>query len=267
MIFPDMATDPLLVALPGPALGFAPLMRQPGLCHAVFTRCSGYSHPPFDGLNAAVGIGDADAHVQRNRQWIASCLGNGPLLFMRQVHGDRVVCIDCEQPQKLARYLKTAPSADAMVTNAIRVNMVVQTADCQPILFFDPVGRVAAAAHAGWRGGVANIAAKTVAAMACAFGSRPSDLLAAVGPSLGPCCAEFVNYRQELPRKFWNYRQQGVYFDFWAITRDQLLESGLRAEHIHISRICTRCREQSFFSCRRRAVTGRFASVIGLAGG
>jgi copper oxidase (laccase) domain-containing protein len=96
------------------------------------------------------------------------------------------------------------------------------------------------------------------------FGCRPSDIRAGIGPSLGPCCAEFVNYRTEIPEALWGYRRDGVLFDFWAMTRGQLTRSGVREAHIETSGICTRCRTDLFFSHRGEKHTGRFPAVIGI---
>jgi len=140
---------------------------------------------------------------------------------------------------------------------------MVQQADCQAVMLFDPVRKVVANAHSGWRGSVANIIAKTIDLMKRDFNTLPADLYAVISPSLGPCCAEFINYRRELPGHFHAYQVRPNYFDFWAISTDQLKESGVPAENIANSRICTVC-DDRFFSYRRNRMTGRFASVIGL---
>ena len=90
------------------------------------------------------------------------------------------------------------------------------------------------------------------------------NILAGIGPSLGPCCGEFVNYRKELPEGFWKYGDDANRFDFWAVSRDQLTASGVREKNIHLSRLCTKCRTDLFFSYRGEGTTGRFMAVIGL---
>jgi copper oxidase (laccase) domain-containing protein len=130
---------------------------------------------------------------------------------------------------------------------------------------YDPVRRVVANVHSGWRGSVADIAGKTVAVMKNGFGCRGGDMVAAIAPSLGPCCAEFVNYRDEIPEHFWTYRDTKNHFDFWSISCDQLTAAGLRPENIHSGGMCTRCGTDYFYSYRGEARnTGRFAAVIGL---
>jgi copper oxidase (laccase) domain-containing protein len=96
------------------------------------------------------------------------------------------------------------------------------------------------------------------------FGCHPGAILAGIGPSLGPCCAEFINYKAEIPKEFWCYKDPDDHFDFWAISSDQLLNAGVLAKHIESSQICTRCRTDEFFSYRAEKTTGRFAAVIGL---
>ena len=146
--------------------------------------------------------------------------------------------------------------------------LLIQQADCQAILLEAPGGLAVAAAHCGWRGSVLNIIGTTVAALCSTCGAAPETLRAAISPSLGPCCAEFVHYRTELPAWTHAYQVRPNHFDFWAISRRQLVEAGLRPEHIDTAGLCTRCNQQ-FFSYRRAAktaggVTGRNGSIIGL---
>jgi hypothetical protein len=98
------------------------------------------------------------------------------------------------------------------------------------------------------------------------FGCDPGDLRVGVGPSLGPCCAEFINYREEIPPGLWAYRRDSARFDFWAMSRDQLVRAGVREDRIQVSGLCTKCRTDLFFSYRAERSTGRFAAVIGLRG-
>jgi hypothetical protein len=128
------------------------------------------------------------------------------------------------------------------------------------------VRSVIANIHSGWRGSIANIIGRTVTVMQARFASRPADIRAGIGPSLGPCCAEFINFRKEIPRSLWAYQVVENYFDFWALSRDQLMQAGLQPAHIEIGGICTRCRSDLFFSYRAANLTGRMAAVIGMAG-
>lgn len=237
------------------------LEQHAGLRHAIFSRLGGFSRKPFDSLNTSLGVGDHSDHVHRNRRAITECFERPIMTFARQVHGTEVLTFtaDSEPPKKDGFY-----TGDALVTDTGHRFLAVQTADCQAVLLFDPVRRAVANIHAGWRGSIRNIIGHTISNMQTRFGSSPGNLVAAVGPSLGPCCAEFVNYQKEIPKQFWSYRNNADHFDFWAISRDQLLEAGIQSGNIQISGLCTRCRTDLFFSYRGEKTTGRFAAVIGL---
>jgi polyphenol oxidase len=246
-----------------PFLQFSAFNAHPEVVHGIFTREGGESHSPFDSLNVSYGVGDREDLVDANRRSIARCMDEVELIFIRQVHGTDVLVVTEEACQNNGS--KTMPSqGDAMVTEARGKAISIQTADCQPVLLFDPVGKVAANAHSGWRGSIGNIVGRTVAVMTERFGSLPGDIIAGVGPSLGPCCAEFKNYQLEIPEALWGYKNQSVYFDFWALTRDQLMDAGLSASNIEIAGICTKCHGDRFFSYRQNKITGRCAAVIGL---
>jgi YfiH family protein len=145
------------------------------------------------------------------------------------------------------------------------VGLLIKQADCQAVMFYDPERRVVAHAHCGWRGQIQGILAQTVKLLTRHFGCRPEALHAAVGPGLGPCCAEFQNYRQEFPPELWNYQVRPHYFDLWQLSLDQLKAAGLQPANLEVAGLCTRCREEDFFSYRRDRLTGRQAAVIALA--
>ena len=240
---------------------FKLLADVPGLRHAVFTRNRGASIGPYASLNVGMAVGDSPARVAHNRELIRTCLGNGRLQFIEQVHEDAVVIIDPDRPNGIS----PPPKGDALISKGIGLTLITQVADCQPVLICDPERSVIANIHSGWRGSTQNIIGRTVAAMVDQYGCRPESLLSGIGPSLGPCCAEFVNFRSEIPPEFWQYKDQRDYFDFWAISRDQLRHAGLVDTHIEVGGLCTRCRTDLFYSYRAEGTTGRFAAAIGLA--
>ncbi len=141
---------------------------------------------------------------------------------------------------------------------------MIKQADCQAVMLVDPRHKALANMHCGWRGNVRGVISEGIKQMRAVYGSDPADLLAAVGPSLGPCCAEFIHYRDELPEEAWKYQVRPFYFDLWQWSRDQLLAAGVKAGNIEIAGICTSCRTDEFYSYRKEKVTGRFGSVIGL---
>ena len=230
----------------------------PEVSSATFSRHGGVSEPPYYSRNVGLHVGDDEAQVLRNRAVVKEELGLACLVSAKQVHGNSILNVDWlpAADEEHAGY-------DALMTNISEVGLMIQQADCQALMLYDPEHGAVANIHSGWRGSVANIIAKTVAAMTAAYGTRPTALLAAISPSLGPCCGEFVNYRTELPLAFHSYQTQPNHFDFWAISRDQLRDTGVRIEHIEIAGNCTVC-DENYFSYRREGVTGRFASVIGM---
>lgn len=253
-----------LVAMPSgglPLLQFPHLAHQHGLQHAITTRMGGVSRPPAQSFNLARRSGDETAAVDENRRRLERALAPGRLVFLRQVHGKDVVSL---KQQPAGEPYPVAGTADAFITDQAGLLLTILVADCQAVLLFDPRQRVVANVHSGWRGSIANVIGATLDVMVRDFGCRPDDMLAGVGPSLGPCCAEFVNYREEIPAAFWGRRVSENHFDFWAISHDQLTAAGLATEHIVLSRICTRCQSQRFFSYRAGHKIGRCAAVIGM---
>ena len=230
------------------------------LIHGTFNRHGGVSPPPWDSNNVSFGLGDNAENVRANREQIKKALGFKHLVSAKQVHGSNVYIADDIPAGDLE-----VNGFDALITNVPGIGLMIQQADCQAVFLFDPEKKAIGIAHAGWRGSIGNIIAETVFAMSKAFSTEPADVKAAISPSLGPCCAEFVNFRSELPAALHGYQVRADYFDFWAISRDQLTAAGIRPENIHVTAICTRC-DQDFFSYRRDRDTGRFASVIGIRG-
>jgi len=239
---------------------FELLADIPGLRHAVFTRRGGVSCGPYASLNVSVAVGDAPELVIRNRELISTGLGGADLQFIEQVHGNAVAVVDADQRLQS----RPSPRADALVTRSADVVLITQVADCQAVLICDPENRVVANIHSGWRGSVRNIIARTVGTLVDHFKSDPASLLAGIGPSLGPCCAEFINFRSEIPPELWPYGNERNHFDFWSVSRDQLLQAGLIDTHIETAGLCTCCRTDLFFSYRGEGTTGRFAAAIGL---
>ncbi|MGD8251535.1 MAG: peptidoglycan editing factor PgeF [Desulfobacterales bacterium] len=245
---------------------FANLIRQDGLEHGIFSRLGGGSRPPYDSLNLAYRVGDRPEAVAENRRRLQLAMGKGRLVFLRQVHGARVVTATdrfAGDPGD-ARGDLPAEEGDALITDIPGLWLSILVADCQAVLLWDPVRRAAANIHAGWRGSIANIVGAAVEAMGQRFGTNPRHLLAAIGPSLGTCCAEFVNYRTEIPTDLWSYMGRDCRYDFWRMTRDQLAALGVERDNILTSGVCTRCSTDLFFSYRGEATTGRFAAVIGI---
>lgn len=237
---------------------FPHLSRFDGLRHGIFSRHGGVSKTPFDSLNISNGLGDEDHHVIENRLRIARFFQGQTIVYVHQNHGTTIAEI------KEGHEAVPVIEADATMTTSKHYALAIQTADCQAVLVYDPVQKAVANIHNGWRGSVGNIIGKTIGQMQARYTSRPQDLWAGLGPSLGPCCAEFVNYKKELPYWMWKYQKGHHYFDFWQISRDQLTAAGVLASKISVSGQCTRCQCDTYYSYRGEKTTGRFASVVGL---
>jgi YfiH family protein len=237
-----------------------PALFSPLIFHGIFKRYPGVSPPPWDAQNISFGLGDDPVNVRANRAGIKKALGCTHLVSARQVHGSQVFAVKENPGSDLE-----VEGFDGLITNVAGLGLMIQQADCQAVMLFDPQKKAVGIAHVGWRGSICDIITKTISTMRNAFATEPNDLIAAISPSLGPCCAEFVNYDAELPSSFHGYQVRPNYFDFWAISRDQLCTAGVCPENIHSAQICTRC-NRDFFSYRRDRQTGRSASVIGIVG-
>lgn len=243
---------------------FENLMRYTAIRHGVFTRRSGNSTGVFQSLNISFGLGDRVDNVRANRRLISRALEGEDPVFAEQVHGDDVIVVNSKNSGSEKGCDSVAGIGDALVTGISGKFLAIQLADCQSILLYDPIRRVIANVHCGWRGSIKNILGRTIGVMNKCFQCNSSDIVAGIGPSLGPCCAEFVNYREEIPEIFWRYKSADDHFDFWALSRDQLVGAGVPRENIESSSICTKCNAETFFSYRAERQTGRFASVIGI---
>ncbi len=231
----------------------------------MFSRHGGVSNEPYASLNVGIHVGDQPEAVFTNRQLVRETMGIPALLSARQVHGQGVYCLT----EPLGEDLEV-DGFDALVTNLPDVGLTIQQADCQAVLLFDPRCEVIAAVHCGWRGSVLRIVPQVVEVMARGYGTIAADLQAVISPSLGPCCAEFVNFRSELPPGFHEFMVRDKYFDFWRITQAQLMAAGVAEAHIQTAGHCTCCSDD-YFSYRRATrqgggQTGRNCSVIALAG-
>lgn len=242
--------------------------------HAFTTRRGGVSSVPYQSLNLALHVGDNPEDVITNRALLCDALDidAAHLVAAVQVHGCRVEVVESRHRGRGALTYDTAfPDTDALITNIPGVPLSSYYADCVPIMLFDPAQVAVGLAHAGWRGTVQSIAGLTVEGMVKAFGCKPNNILAVIGPSIGPCCyqvdlpvqqtlAEAFPYWQELVKPvtngYWN-------LNLWETNRRVLLAAGIRQENITVASLCTNCYSNMFFSYRaEQGTTGRMASVI-----
>lgn len=186
-------------------------------------------------------------------------------IFPRQTHSDRIAIVSSGNLAELA-------DTDALITNDPNLFVCVQTADCVPILLFDPVKKVVAAIHAGWRGTVSKIAQKTVQQMIEKLGCQPSDIIAGIGPSIhmhayevGPEVVEAVEaaFSNSSALLKPSLQEGHAYFDLWEANQTVLIESGILEENIELMGLCSFEHSDLFFSARRDGTdTGRMVSGI-----
>jgi YfiH family protein len=284
------------------------LTKQSWLVHGFSTRPGGASKMEITTARARPGkmaekvlnLGftdwDSRASVLRNRAAFIRAIGAETMrvVTLRQIHSDIVRHVDRASLEDD----KEAPKADALITREAGILLAVQTADCIPVLLADTKNRAVAAIHSGWRGTLKRIAEKALGRMRVEFGTRPSDVIAAIGPGIGLSCYEVGSeVARDFDAKFPNAREwfEGPYdalasgesdpnwlpwltmkppghappplrvrLDLVAANRAILAAAGVRANSISSSDFCTACRSDLFFSYRREHTTGRMMAVIGI---
>jgi hypothetical protein len=257
-----------------PLLRFPSLAVFPGLVHAVSTRHGGVSTGSYASLNLSTSTGDSREHVDANYRRLALALELPRERFTTtwQVHGTRVVRATHENAGGMIA------QADGIITDTPGLPLTQRYADCTPLIVYDPRRHAAGLGHAGWRGTVAGMATALVQAMTAWLGSDPADLIAVVGPAIGPCCYEVGSEVVEAVRTVFpatdallQNRTNGAsasarpHFDLWAANRWQLEQAGVA--QIEVAGICTRCQRDIYFSHRGDGpVTGRFGAVVMLKG-
>lgn len=288
------------------------LARLRFLVHGFSTRIGGASELPADraaaprrtGSHKALNLGltdwDTYERVLENRKRFFSAIGAGSmrLVILRQIHSDSIHRIDANPHQPPAAPSDDPPlRGDALITRDPGILLIVQTADCVPILLADMRRHAVAAIHAGWRGTARRIAAKALGRMQMEFGTQPADVVAALGPSIAQCSyevgadvvkefhAQFPAAREWFdgpfdalasnedpnPLPWLTMRPPGhpppdprVQLDLIAANRAILADAGVPASQISSSGFCTACRTDLFFSYRRECNTGRMMAAIGL---
>lgn len=234
----------------------APSMEG-GTVHGFLTRAGGVSLPPYDGLNFDAREADPEETVEENRRIFREAFGVATLVTVSQVHGDGVVAVDGP--------LASPVEADAIITDTLGVAIGILTADCMPILLYDPGARAAAAIHAGWKGTARKVAARAVDEMRRRYGTRPEGIYAALGPYIGPCCYEVGRnvYDEFGGGEAFSTRDGSLRLDIGLANLKVLKDLGIPDGNIQAPAHCTSCSPGLFYSYRRdQGRTGRQLSFI-----
>jgi polyphenol oxidase len=248
-------------------------LMQAGAFNAVVTRQGGVSPSPWSSLNVGGTVGDDPNRVSENRSRLFHALdiSTSSVFDVWQVHGVQVVCTNTARPQD-----EMHQKADAILTDNLNVTLFMRFADCVPIFLFDPVKNVIGLVHAGWQGTVKGVINHTVAVMESRYDSKTNDIMAGIGPSIGPDHYEVgEDVALQVRRAFggecekllcYDHSLNGqtlIKFDLWQANRYLLQQAGLQI--IEIAGICTACHLKDWYSHRaEKGATGRFGAIISL---
>lgn len=229
--------------------------KATGIIHAFTTRHGG--------------LGARNNGIKQPEDWKAVARSFGirmdRVVTVSQAHGENIITVD----DLNVRDVRTV-QADAMITAVPGIAIGVETADCVPVLLFDPVKPAVAAVHAGWRSTVKKIVQKAVHRMYEEFGSEPTRMIAAIGPAIGPECYEVDEPVMGPVREafsFWKEVATPRKNDRWSLdlakaNKLELMQLGLAERNVHMLGLCTSCRGDLFYSFRAEGRTGRMLSVI-----
>ncbi len=230
----------------------------PDVTCAFGTRLGGLSRDSFQGNNISFEVGDLPENVLGNRNLAENEIGFERLMDLKQVHGD-VVHFDLKGDfLEGSRY-----EGDGVCTSEAGVALMIKTADCQPVFMVHESARYICALHVGWRGNRMNFPGTGLRLFCDHYGIDSREVLAVRGPSLGPCCAEFTDFHEHWDQGFEGYySSKSKTMDLWSLSRDQLINGGIRQENIYSMDICTKCNKDLFFSYRREKISGRQANFL-----
>jgi len=213
-----------------------------------------------DDNNIAFHVEDKKADVEKNRFYLSEKNGFKleNLKYMNQTHGRNihVVTADSKALQE---------NCDALICNEKNVSLMVMVADCIPVLLYDESNNVIAVAHAGRNGTFLNITQKTVQQMISKFLCKEEDIRVVLGPSIQKCCYEVsLEMENTVINKYGLEFTHNRHIDLQAINKKQLTDIGIKSENILVSKICTKCSGENYYSYRLDNKCGRFAGVISL---
>ena len=240
-----------------------PLFQKTGIVTSAFsTRLGGVSEGYYSSLNLSFDRGDDPLKVLENFKRIGASMGVKveDMVLSKQTHTTNVRVVTAEDKGKGIVKERNYTDVDGMITNVPGICLVTSYADCVPLYFVDPVKKAIGLSHSGWRGTVGKIGKNTVQLMQENFGSKPEDLLAAVGPSVCMDCYEVSEevidkFREAFDKENWDQlfykKANGKYqLNLWKANELIFLESGILAEHMAITNVCTHCNSEILYSHR-----------------
>lgn len=252
-----------------------PILKNTGLVkHCFTTRHGGVSQGIYKSMNLGFNRGDLEDNVRENYRLICDAIGINPsdLVFSNQIHEDTITIVGKEDRGKGFNKESDLIGVDGLITNERNVALVTSYADCVPLYFIDPKNKVIALTHAGWRGTVKKIGPKTVQLMNKYFGSNPSEIIVAIGPSIGICCFEVSEDVIKEVEKIFNhviidkivkkYNENKYKVDLWTANEILLLESGILPRNIEKTDICTMCNKEDLFS--HRGTNGKRGNMVAI---
>jgi hypothetical protein len=246
---------------------FESYLEHPVL-QAIFTRHGGVSPEPWNSLNLGSTVGDDLQHVSTNRQRALRAMNRdeNSVYDVWQIHSATVVRTEVPRLEH-----QEHQRADAIITNQPSITLLMRFADCTPIFLFDPICKAIGLVHAGWKGTVDNVVGATVEAMHLTYGTHPGNLLAAIGPSIGPDhyqIGQDVIAQAQLAfgmdsNEVLLSNGESTHFDLWKANELQLQRAGVK--HIENSKVCTACHLNDWYSHRaEKGRTGRFGALLAL---
>lgn len=238
-----------------------PKLENTGLVnHAFSTKQGGVSKGKFATMNLSFNRGDEREAVIENYRRLCDCVGIdiNNLVLSRQTHTDNIKIVD-RSHRGTGIFKDSFSDIDGLITNQSQVALVTQYADCTPLVFLDPVKKVIATSHSGWRGTVKQIGKRTVEKMQSEFGCNPKDIIAGIGPCIGACCYEVDDpvYNEflrleylDLSKIFTPVRDGHYMLNLVEANRQILVHAGINDQNIDLSDICTCCNNDMLHSHR-----------------
>lgn len=247
------------------------LEKYDDLFHCFTTRFGGVSEGNFSSMNLGMSTDDNRSYINKNYEILSQKLSINlhDIVKTCQSHTANIRYTTEKDKGKIFDKTPGYKDVDGLITDKKNIALSTSHADCTPIFFYDPQKKVIGMAHAGWRGTVENITGKMIQQFINDFGSKPEDIIAAIGPSLGQCCFEVDKDVAEtflsVNKQYENFMEiigNKYNFDLWAINKYIMINEGLKVENIEISGLCTKCNNDLFFS--HRGQKGKRGLMLGI---